>query len=164
MNYDQLAVWSQVVSAMLFLIALVAIWIKWIAPAVLAAQEASNQQIALAEKHRDEAKATLELLHHEIEGAQRDADLIRERAKHQADLETQASLAQAQEAGERTLRSAAGELDRARAQAREQLRGELIEKALAAAQTQASAQMTAATNGGLIDRLIAGLEQGAQHG
>ena len=164
MNYEQIAIWSQVVSAILFLIALVAIWIKWIAPAVLTAQEAHNQQIAVAERHRDQAKATLEVLRHEIDGAKRDADLIRERAKHQAELERDAAIAEAREAGERSLRNAAGELGRARAEARERLRGELIEKALAFAQTEAISRMNAGTNAALVDRLVAKLEQGAHHG
>ncbi|MHB8148471.1 MAG: F0F1 ATP synthase subunit B family protein [Vulcanimicrobiaceae bacterium] len=164
MNYDQLAVWSQVISALLFMVALVAIWIKWIAPAVLAAQEAHNQQIVQAERHRDEAKAALEALRREIDGAKRDADLIRERAKHQAELEKEAAIAQARAAGERSLRNAEGELDRVRAEARERLRGELIEKALAFAQTRATSRMNAATNVTLVDRLIATLEQGEHHG
>ncbi len=164
MNYEQIAIWSQVISAILFLIALVAIWIKWIAPAVLAAQEARNQQIAVAERHRDEAKATLETLRHEIDGAKHDADLIRERAKHQAGLEKEAAIAEAREAGERSLRNAAGELGRARAEARERLRGELIEKALSFAQREATSRMNAATNAKLVDRMVVTLEQGADRG
>jgi len=163
-NYEQLAIWSQVISALLFMAAMVAIWIKWILPAVLAGQAAHNEQVAQAERHRDEAKAAVEALRREIDGARRDAELIRERATHQAELETEAAIAEARAAGERSLRNAAGELARARAEARERLRGELIEKALTSAQTEATSRMNAVTNTGLIDRLVATLEQGAHHG
>ncbi len=85
---------------------LVWLWIKFIQPAIVAAQQNKNKQIAEAERHRDEAKATLESLRTEIEGAQRDADLIRQRAEDQAKREAEAIVSEAREAGERSLRNA----------------------------------------------------------
>ena len=158
MNYEQVAIWSQVVSAPLFLLVLLWIWIKWIAPAVLVAQGAHNQKIAQAERHRDEAKAALDALRHEIEGANHDAELIAKRASAQSAREREATLTQAREAGERAFRNAQGELDRARAAAREQLRTELLDKALASAQREALQRVDSALNTKLVDRFVASLE------
>ena len=74
--YLDVAIWSQVVSAILFIGALVFIWNKWIVPVVLAAQVRSNAQIAESERHRDEAKGALGALREEIDSARRDAELI----------------------------------------------------------------------------------------
>ena len=51
--YVQIAVWSQVVSALLFMGVLVWLWFKFIQPAILGAQDRQNKQIAQAERHRD---------------------------------------------------------------------------------------------------------------
>jgi len=164
MSYEQIAVWSQVVSAPLFLLVLVWIWVKWISPAVLAAQEAHNAQIALAERHRDEAKAALNALHDEIAGANHDAELIAKRATEQAGRERDATLLQARDAGDRALRNAQGELERARAAAREALRTELLEKALTSAQRAAAQRVDAALNATVVDRFVASLEPVEVHG
>jgi len=66
MNYQSIAQWSQVASSVLFLGVLVWLWIRYIQPAVLAAQAAQNARIAEAERHRDEAKAALDGLQREI--------------------------------------------------------------------------------------------------
>jgi len=156
--YINVAVWSQVVSSILFLAVLVWLWVRFIQPAVLTAQDNSNKQIAEAERHRDEAKATLEMLGGEIDGAKRDADLMKARAASQAEREYAASVAEATEAGDRALRNAGGELDRARASASDQLRVELLDRALAEARVEAQRRVDARVNGVLVDRFIAGLE------
>ncbi|MBV8153722.1 MAG: hypothetical protein JOY98_04835, partial [Candidatus Eremiobacteraeota bacterium] len=62
------------------------------------------------------------------------------------------------EAGERALAGAGGELQRARAAAREQLRGEMLDRALARARGEASRRVDAATNARLVDRFLRSLE------
>lgn len=160
MNYEQIAVWSQVISAVLFMVVLVWMWFKFIQPAVLTAQENHNKTIAEAERHRDEAKASLDALRQEIDGAKRDATLIAERANEQATRETEATLADARESGERQVRGAQGELDRARASARESLRAELLERALKEARTQAAARVDSSVNSKLVAGFVASLENG----
>jgi hypothetical protein len=71
--YVQIAVWSQVVSSIVFIAVLVYMWFRFLLPVFLAAQERSNAQIAEAERHRDEVKAALQALNEEIEIARRDA-------------------------------------------------------------------------------------------
>ena len=158
MNYEQVAVWSQVISAVLFIVVMVWVWGKFIQPAVLAAQENHNKQLAESERHRDEAKASLEALRGEIAGAQRDAELIRARAAEQGAREKDATIAEARDAGERAVRNAAGELDRARLAARDQLRVELLERALQAAQTKAAQRVDGAVNAKLVNTFVSSIE------
>lgn len=164
MSYEAIAVWSQVISAPLFLLVLLWVWVKWISPAVLAAQQAKNAQIAQAERHRDEAKAALDALRQEIAGAVHDAELIAKRAHDQAVRERESTLAQARDAGERALRNAQGELERARAESRLALRMELLEKALTAAEHQAVQRVDRALNTSVVDHFVASLKPERVHG
>jgi F-type H+-transporting ATPase subunit b len=160
-SYEEIAKWSDIVSAILFLAVLVYLWFKYIQPAVLAAQVKSNELINLAERHRDEAKAAIEALNHELEGAQRDAGLIRERAAGQAQREAEALVADAKASGERALHNAQGELGRARAAARQQLRDELAEQALDLARSQAQQRVDGALNLKLVQAFVTSLEHGS---
>jgi F0F1-type ATP synthase membrane subunit b/b' len=157
MNYQAIAEWSQVASSLLFLGALVWLWIRYIQPAVLAAQVAQNARIAEAERHRDEAKAALKGLQREIEAAQRDALAIKERVTALMSGERETLLREAREAGERALRDAQAELPRARAAARAQLRDELIEKALAGARDIALRRVDAGANRKLVGSFVGSL-------
>jgi F0F1-type ATP synthase membrane subunit b/b' len=155
--YVQIAVWSQVISSIVFIAVLVWMWFKWLLPVFLKAQEQSNRQIAEAERHRDEVKGALDALRSEITTAEHDADLIKQRASEQADHERQAALDEANDAGNRALRSAGSELERARAAAAHRLRDELLEKALRLAREEATQRVDATLNAKLVDRFIAGL-------
>ena len=157
--YVRIALWSQVVAAVLFIAFLVWIWVKYLQPAVLTAQERQNKQIAEAERHRDEAKASLDLLRTQINGAAHDAGAIKERAVAQAKREYDAAVAEAKEAGERALTNAQGELDRARASAREQLRREILDRALAQARENAERRVDAPTNARLVNNFLGSLER-----
>jgi F-type H+-transporting ATPase subunit b len=158
--YVHVALWSQVVAAILFIVFLLWLWSKYLQPAIMAAQDRFNKQIAEAERHRDEAKALIETLRAQIEEAARDADLIKQRAAAQAARGYDAALAEAREAGERALRNAGGELDRARASARIQLREELASKALERARQDAARRVDAGVETRLVDRFITSLERG----
>jgi len=160
-NYEQIAIWSNVVCALIFYVVIVWMWIKFAQPAVLAAQANTNKQLAETERHRDEAKASLDVLRAEIEGAARDAAAIRARAAEFAEREREAALAEARAAGERGLRNAAGELERARAAARENLRAELLEKALDLAKSDATARVDAGLNARLVGDFVASIPKGA---
>lgn len=158
-GYVQVAVWSQVVSAIFFIAVMVYIWQRFLLPMVFAAQEHSNRQIAEAARHRDEAKAALDALKGEIEGARHDAGLIRERAEAHAQRERQATLAETEESGERLVRNAEGELARARDAARVRFRGELVRKALATARAEAQRTIDDLANARLIDSFVDVLER-----
>lgn len=159
MNYELIAQWSQIVSAILFMAALVWIWIRFLQPAVLAAQKAQNARIAEAERHRDEAKAALDGLRLAIEQAQLEADLIKERVGSQSVAERDAALVEAREAGERAMQQAREELPRARAAAREQLRDELVEQALHRARQDALRRVDAHIDRQLVGEFVGSLEK-----
>lgn len=163
MNYEDIAKWSQIISAVAFYAVVVWLWFKFLAPALKAAQADRNRQIAEAERHRDEAQKALEALRHEIFGAKRDAELIRARAEEQARSEASKIVEEAREAGERALRNAQGELDRARAAARAELRAQLVDKALAMARAQAERRVDGAINAQLVDRFAGTLERGGRN-
>ena len=156
--YIKIAIWSQVVSSVVFIAVLVYIWSRWIYPVVLAAQDRSNRQIAEAERHRDEAKGALEALRREIETAHHDAKLIAERVDERADHERQALLREAEEAGERALADAGRELERARAAGRQRLRDELVEKALRLAREDAARRIDPAAQERLVSGFAGSLE------
>lgn len=157
LNYEEIAKWSDIVSAILFIAVLVWLWVKFIQPAIVAAQQNKNKQLAEAERHRDEAKAALEALRTEIAGAERDAAMIRQRAEEQAKREAEAIVAETRETGERTLRSAQGELTRARAAARDSLRDQFAEAALALARKEAAARVDSGMNAKLVERFVTSL-------
>lgn len=160
--YLQIAIWSQVASSVVFILVLIWMWFKFLMPVFLSAQERSNKQIAEAERHRDEVKAALDALQHEIETARHDADLITQRVAERIEHERLASLAEANEAGDRALRNAGNELERARAAANARLRDQVLERALQLARTTASQRIDGSLNARLVDRFIADLSNGAR--
>jgi ATP synthase F0 subunit b len=163
MNYEAIALWSQILSAILFVIVLVWIWIKFIQPAVIVAQQNANAQLAEAERHRDEAKAQLESLRGEIDNARRDAVAIRQRVEAQAKTECEAILAEARRGGERSIANAQGEVARSRASARERLRDELLDQALTLARTQAEQRVDERVNRELVSSFLSTLEHGGRN-
>ena len=135
--YLEISIWSQVVSSILFIGALVFIWNKWILAVVMAAQARSNAQIAQSERHRDEAKVPLALYARRSTARTRcRTDRAASGASRQRERET--ILKDATETGERALRDAGGELERARAAAGLRLRDELLERALKIARHDAA--------------------------
>jgi F0F1-type ATP synthase membrane subunit b/b' len=156
--YLQIAQWSQVVSSIVFIGALVFMWFRWLMPVFLAAQERSNRQIAEAERHRDEVKGALDALREDIESARHDAELIERRADARAQHEREALLKETVEAGERTLADAGRELERARTAARLLLRDEIVGKALALARENAGRLATAQVDSRFVQEFSGALE------
>lgn len=156
--YVQVAIWSQVASAGLFIAFIVYLWMRVLQPMVLAAQERSNEQIARAERHRDEAKAALDALKGEIEAAAHDAELIRARAQRHAERERNALVAETHLEGQRTVHNAEGELERLRDSARLRLRGEIVARALSVARGEAQRRIDGAANARIVEHFLASLE------
>jgi F0F1-type ATP synthase membrane subunit b/b' len=163
MNYTLIAEYSQIASSILFVVVMIWIWMKFIQPAIVVAQENQNAKLAEAERHRDEAKATLESLQGELGAAQRDAEAIKQRCVVQAATEREAVIREAREAGERAVRNAQGELERSRAAARVRLRDELLERALGIARVQAAERVDASDNHELVTSFVGSLEHGGRN-
>ncbi|MDQ6822922.1 MAG: hypothetical protein M3Z07_00275 [Candidatus Eremiobacteraeota bacterium] len=160
MNYELIALYSQVIGALFFAVAMIFIWTKFVQPAVIAAQAASNRQIAEAERRRDEAKVALDSLQGEIGAAETDAAAIKARAGASARIEIEKATREARESGERSLRNAQGELARSRIAARERMRDEMLDAALALARGEAAARITPEVNTRLVDTFVKSLERG----
>ena len=144
--YLHIALWSQIVSSVVFIVLLIYMWNRWVMPVVLAAQDRSNRQIAEAERHRDEVKGALAALRQEIETARHDAKLIEGRASRRAEHEHELLVKEATEAGERAVADAGRELERA----------------VQAAREDAARRVDPALDARFVDRLTAELEQAAR--
>ena len=158
--YEAIALWSQVVAAVLF--AAIVIWgfHKFLTPAINAATAAKNEEIRSLERRRDQAQEAVARERAVVGDADNDAKLIRERIEHDAAREAEAIVADATHEADRLVRNAGGELDRARLAARDKLRVEMIEKALNLARRQAAARIDASSNEALVKRFIDELERG----
>jgi F-type H+-transporting ATPase subunit b len=160
MNYDAIAFWSQIAGFVLFALALVWAWNKFLTPALATSAKASNERVALAERHREEMHAAVESLRRAIDGARLDAQAMVARVKERAQHERDAILAEAKDAGDRSVRNAEGELARARMAAREQLREALATKALEIARTSANMRIDTTTNAHLVQEFIEQVSRG----
>lgn len=143
MNYEAISFWSQIAAFVLFVIFILWVWKKWIAPFVVTAQESANAKIAIAQRHRDEMLKSLDLLRSEIEIAKRDGVAIEARSAEQAQREHSGIVAEATAEAERLLSNAGFELERQRAAASAQLRVALLEEALSLAKVRARARLDA---------------------
>ncbi|HEX3464086.1 MAG TPA: hypothetical protein VHS78_08570 [Candidatus Elarobacter sp.] len=160
MNLELLARWSQIVGAILFVIAIVLIWKKYIAPGVAAYQAAKNAELADAEARREHIRADVAAARAEVERADEDCREITSRVDVVVKREREKSLAEARAEAERVVRNAEGELERARLAARDRLRIEFIEKALAKARGEAATRVSEDANrklvAGTVDDLVRG--------
>jgi F0F1-type ATP synthase membrane subunit b/b' len=160
MNLEALALWSQVAGAIIFVICVLLIWNKWIAPAVQSYQESKNAELAEAESRRERMRAAVSEARAEVERAEADARMIRERIAAAAEADRAKFLAEAKADAERLVHNAEGELVRARMAARDRLRIEFIERALAKARTLAATRVDEAVDEKLIRELIDGVAGG----
>jgi F-type H+-transporting ATPase subunit b len=157
--YDALATWSQVVGSIAFIVVLVWLFVRFVAPAVAASQERRNAELAEAERRRDAAGETVEAARREVETASGEATAILQRVDGDVVRERELILREARDDGERVVRNAEGELGRARMAARDRLRTELVAQALRIAR-EAAAGVGAAEN----DRIVAGIVNQIERG
>jgi F0F1-type ATP synthase membrane subunit b/b' len=158
--FEQIALWSQVAGAIAFLIVLVLLFRKFLIPAVEANQAARNAQLAEAETRRTRMQTEAAKARADIEAADRDAAEIRGRVARVIERDHAHALDEAHAEGERLVRNAEGELERARLAARDRLRIELVEKALLKARAQAYARVSDTVNQALVETTVADLTRG----
>ena len=158
--FVQVALWSQVAGAVAFLLALILLFRKYMIPAVIANQAARNAQLAEAEARRTRVQTEAAHARGEIEAADRDAAEIRNRVARVTERDRTHAIDEAKAEGERLVRNAEGELERARLAARDRLRIELIEKALAKARAQAPGRVSDAVNTSLVNGTVDDLTRG----
>jgi F0F1-type ATP synthase membrane subunit b/b' len=158
--FETVALWSQVAGAIVFLVVLILLFRKYLIPAVVANEQARNAEIVDAEKRLARMRADAAKARVEVEVADRDAAEILSRVERIAARDRAHVLAAANAEGDRLVRNAEGELDRARLVARDRLRIEFIEKALAQARAEAPARVDAAMNSELVRRTVDDLARG----
>jgi F-type H+-transporting ATPase subunit b len=158
--FEQVALWSQVAGSVAFLVVLILMFRKYLIPAVVANQQARNAEIAEAEARRARTQAEAAKARADIESAERDALEIRSRVEALAKRTAAEILAEAKAEGERVVRNAEGELERARYAARDRLRIELIEKALVKAREEAPARVTDDLNEKLVRTTVDDVARG----
>ena len=162
MNYDSIALWSQVVAAFAFAAIIVWAYVKFLIPGLQAATEAKREEILARERRRDEALKAVEAARAKVTEAEIAAAGIRERAIEDASRRSERILGEAWRESERTIHGAGQELERARLAASDKLRVELIEKALQRAQAVARERIDAQRDAQLVESFITDLERGYQ--
>lgn len=159
-DYEAIALWSQVIAAVAFAVLVVMGFIKYITPAIEKATAAKNEETAESERRRDEALKDVEAARIALAQTVEDARRISERIRHDARVEAQNIVVEANADAERLIRNARGELARCRIAARDHLRVELIEKALAQARKMAAQRLDQNADSKLVQRFIGELERG----
>jgi F-type H+-transporting ATPase subunit b len=159
-SLELLAQVSQIAGAIIFLIAVILIWNRFIAPAVQGYQQSKNAELAEAEARRERIRADAAAARGEVERADADAREIVARSAAAAERERRKAIEEAKADAQRLVRNAEGELDRARLAARDRLRIELIEKALAKARAEAPARVSDATDQKLVELTIDDVTKG----
>ncbi len=160
MSLETLAQFSQIIGAVVFLIAIVWIWSKFIAPGVKSYQQAKNAELAQAEARREQMRKDVEAARAEVAGADEDCREIRARIDIVNERDKRKTVELAKHEAERIVRNAEGELERARLAARDRLRIEFIEKALAKARADAPARVTGSTDRALVQSTVDDLARG----
>jgi len=156
--YETVAIWSDVVSAILFVAVLVWMWNKFLTPAILASQERKNAELAEAERRRDTAKDDAVLAQSQLASADGDVRSIGERAARDVAAVGEKIVSEARAEGERLIRNAGGELERSRSAARDRLREELVARALEIARS-AAGKLDEKTNARLVGDVVDSLER-----
>jgi len=158
-NYEAIALWSQVVAAVVFAALIVVGFVKFIQPAITRSTQNKNEEIRENELRRDDAVRAVEEARAELARAEADAVRIREAIELDAQREAATIVAGAHSEAQRLIRNARGEMERERRSARDKLRIELIENALREARKEATQRIDQKTDVALVDRFIADLER-----
>jgi F-type H+-transporting ATPase subunit b len=158
-NYDAIALWSQVVAAVVFAALVITGFMRFLTPTIERMTEAKNTEIRENEQRRDEAARNVAKARAEIEEAAGDAVRIKEHIERDARREAAIIVATAHSEAQRLVRNAHTEYERSRASSRDRLRIEMIEKALASARKTVAARVDEKVEATLVGRFINELER-----
>jgi F-type H+-transporting ATPase subunit b len=159
MNYEAIALWSQVVAAVVFAALIVIGFIRFLTPTIARMTAAKNDEIREGEKRRDEAVQRVNTARAEIAEATTDAARIKEHIERDARREAAIIVATAHSEAQRLVRNAHADYERSRVAARDRLRVEMIDKALAAARKTVLARIDEKAEATLVGRFIDELER-----
>lgn len=159
MNYEAIALWSQVVAAVVFAALIVLGFIHFLTPTIARMTAAKNDEIRESEKRRDEAVQRVAAARAEIAEATADGARIKEHVERDARREAAIIVATAHSEAQRLVRNAHLDYERSRAAARDRLRIEMIDKALTAARKIVASRIDEKAEATLVDRFIDELER-----
>ena len=163
MAYEQIALWSRLICTVAFFAVLYWVFIKYLMPALAAAHAARNEVIAGAERRREAARKKAEDSKRDLALADTDAVGIIGRAEEQSRHERARLLREAEETGQRIVRNAEGELERALYAARQRMRTTFVDKALERAESEATRKVDATLNARLVEDFVKRLEHGGRN-
>ena len=159
MNYDAIALWSQVIAAVVFAALIVIGFIRFLTPTIERMTEAKNDEIRESEKRRDAAVQRVADARAAIVEATSDAARIKEHIERDAHRDAAIIVATAHSEGQRLVRNAHADYERSRLAARDRLRVEMIEKALSSARKTVASRIDEKAEATLVERFIADLER-----
>ncbi|MGA3038532.1 MAG: hypothetical protein ABSE64_13720 [Vulcanimicrobiaceae bacterium] len=165
MNYDAIALWSQVIAAVAFAALIVYGFIRFLTPSIERTTAAKNDEIRENEKRRNDAVERVAAARAEIAEATTDSARIKEHIERDARREGAIIVATAHSEAQRLVRNAHADYERSRVAARDRLRVEMIDKALAAARKTVLGRIDEKAEATLVGRFIDDLERkGAARG
>jgi F-type H+-transporting ATPase subunit b len=153
-QYEAIAVWSEILASVLFIIAMIWIFAKWVRPAVIAAEAKKNADLLTAEHQRNEARDEVSNAQRRLAEANAEVESIQARARADGQRERDRILADARVEGERVVHNANGELARGRVASRESYRDELLRDALRIATERAGREIDETANFGIVKRVL----------
>ncbi|HTX04042.1 MAG TPA: hypothetical protein VMD07_10205 [Candidatus Acidoferrales bacterium] len=159
MNYVAIALWSQVIAAVVFAALIVIGFIRFLTPTIQRMTAAKNDEIRENEKRRDAAVQRVAAARAAIAEATADAARIKEHIEHDARREAAIIVATAHSEAQRLVRNAHADYERSRVAARDRLRVEMIEKALASARRTVLDRIDEKAEATLVGRFIDELER-----
>ncbi len=159
MNYEAIALWSQVVAAVVFAALIVIGFMRFLTPSIEHMTAAKNDEIQQNEKRRDEAVQRANAARAEIAEAATDAARIKEHIERDSRRDAAIIVATAHSEAQRLVRNAHAEYERSRASSRDRLRIEMIDKALSAARKTVLARIDEKAEVTLVGRFIDELER-----
>ncbi|HXN08650.1 MAG TPA: hypothetical protein VN860_03220 [Candidatus Acidoferrales bacterium] len=150
---------AKVVDFVIFVAAIVWVFNKYLAPALVAFQQTQNKLVADAQLHRERAELAIAQAQQAIEQAKVDAVRMVAVGKAQAAKLIEDERAAALEHAKRIVAHASGELERERYRVRRELLEETVEQAHAKARELARHEIDASKQQTLVERMMADLER-----
>jgi len=154
MDYEVIAQYSEIIGGFAFLVVTIALFRKFVLPAVRQGEIARNSDLVNTEHRRDQLRDEVARARGELEAAERDVLAIHARAETDARHEHEKIVADARREGLRLIQNARGELERGRIAGRDQLRIEFIEQALKRARELAAQEVNDAANARLVSKTV----------
>jgi F-type H+-transporting ATPase subunit b len=165
MNYDAIALWSQVIAAVVFAGLIVYGFMRLLTPSIARMTATKNDEIRENEKRRNDAVERVAAARAEIAEAATDGARIKEHIERDARREAAIIVATAHSEAQRLVRNAHADYERSRVASRDRLRIEMIDKALAVARKTVLGRIDEKAEATLVSRFIDELQhKGAARG